>query len=102
MDELEKCAETPGPPAAPARRLTARIRLAWRRNYRRIRKRSVKAKGNPVYLRHKFPRLGLDEVNERIGRLGAALGRFDNLAAEEVMPDLFRIVDRPGGAPPAR
>ncbi|MCH8951147.1 MAG: hypothetical protein IID49_03330 [Proteobacteria bacterium] len=102
MDELEKCVEPPLPPADPARRLTARIRLALRRNYRRIRKRSVKAKGNPVYLRHKFPRLGLDEVNERIGRLGAALGRFDDLAAEEIMPDLFRIVGRPSDLPADR
>ncbi len=39
-------------------------------------------------------RIGVGEVNERIDRLRAALGRFDGFAAEEIMPDMFRIVDR--------
>jgi len=55
MDEIERCHESPEPPAGLTRRLVARPHLAARRSYRHIRKRSIKAKGNPVYLRHKFP-----------------------------------------------
>ena len=65
-------------------------------------KRSAKAKGNPVYLRHKFLGIGVDEVNERIDRLRAALGRFDGFSAEEIMPDLFRIAGRPSDRPAVR
>ncbi len=107
VGEIERCHERPGPPVGLAQRLVARERLAARRSYRRIRKRSIKAKGYPVYQRHKFPGIGAGEVNERIGRLRAALGRFDGFAAEEIIPDLFRpdqfrIVDRPSDRPAAR
>ncbi len=102
MDEIERCHESPEPPAGLARRLVARARLAARRSFRRIRKRSIKAKGNPVYLRHKFPRIGAGEVNERIDRLSTALGRFDGFSAEEIMPDLFRIVGRAANRPGTR
>jgi surface carbohydrate biosynthesis protein len=94
MDEIERCHASLEPPAGRARRLAARARLAARRPYRRFRKRSIRAKGNPVYLRHKFPGIGIGEVNERIARLGAALGRFDGFAAEEILPNLFRISGR--------
>ncbi len=95
MDEIERCHESPEPPVDLAQRVVARARLAARRSYRRIRKRSIRAKGNPVYLRHKFPHIGAGEVNARIGRLNAALGRFDGYFAEEIMPDVFRISGRP-------
>ncbi len=95
MNEIARCHASPEPPASPARQLVARVRLAVRRPYRRIRKRSAKAKGNPIYLRHKFPGIDIGKVNERIARLGAALGRFDGFSAEEIMPDLFRIVAKP-------
>ena len=94
MDEIERCCETPEPPVGLGRRLVARTRLAARRPYRRMRKRSIKKKGNPVYLRHKFPGISVGEVNQRIGRLGAALGRFDGFAAEEILTDVFRITGR--------
>jgi hypothetical protein len=95
MDEIERCHQSPEPPVGLARRLVARVRLAVRRSYRSVRKRSIRAKGNPVYLRHKFPPTGAGEVNARIGRLSAALGRFDGFFAEEIMPDVFRISGRP-------
>ena len=95
MDEIERCHASPEPPPGPARRLVARARLAARRSYRRIRKRSVGAKGNPLYLRHKFPHIGVGEVNARIARLGTALGRFEGFSAEEILPDVFRISGRP-------
>ena len=81
MDERERCVETPLPPADPARRLTARIRIALRRNERRIRKRSVKAKGNPVYQRHKVPHPGHDGVNERRGQRGGERGGVTDAGA---------------------
>jgi hypothetical protein len=99
MDELERFIEMPEPPVTMTRRLIARVRLALRRSYRSIRKRSVNAKGNPAYLHHKFPGIKVDEVNDRIQRLGAALGRFDGFWAEEIMPDIFRIEDRSTNRP---
>jgi surface carbohydrate biosynthesis protein len=95
MDEIEKCHAAREPSAGPIGNLVARARLAVRRTSRRIRKRSATAKGNPGYLRHKFPGISVAEANERIERLGAALGRFQGYRAEEIMPDLFRIVGEP-------
>ncbi|MFQ5566623.1 MAG: surface carbohydrate biosynthesis protein [Paracoccaceae bacterium] len=95
MDEIERYCEVPEPPKPLGLRLYARARLAARRSYRRVRKRSIKAKGNPVYLRHKFPHIGVREVNARIDRLSATLGRFDGYSAEEIMADVFRITGLP-------
>jgi surface carbohydrate biosynthesis protein len=97
MDEIERCAN-PKDASNPglARDLAARARLAVRTPYRRIRKRSATAKGNPVYLRHKFPGISLAEVNDRIARLSAALGKFEGFTAEELLPDLFQIMPSPG------
>ncbi len=95
VDELERCFDGLGAPPRAGRRLTGMARPAARRVWRGIRKRSPTAKGNPAYLSHKFPGIGLDEVNARIGRLGAALGRFDGFTAEEILPNLFRITPRP-------
>ena len=71
MDEIDRCCEAMGPPVRLDQRLVARARLAVRRSYRSVRKRSIRAKGNKVYLRHKFPGISVDEVNQRIGRLGS-------------------------------
>jgi len=102
MDEIELCAQTPEPPAGLARYLSTRLHHAARRSYRSIRKRSIKTKGNPVYLRHKYPGISVGEVNDRIDKLRAALGRFGGLHAEEIIPEMFRIVDRSTDRPAAR
>ena len=94
-DELARCFDIMGPPPTMGRRIIGMTRLAGRRVSRSVRKGSINAKGNPFYLRHKFRGISLEEVNGRIGRLAAALGRFDGYAAEEILPDLFRIVSRP-------
>ena len=67
MDEIERCCEAPEP-IRLGRRLGARTRLAARRSYRSLSKRSIKAKGNPVYLRHKFPGISVGEtLRRRVG-----------------------------------
>ncbi len=91
MDELDACDHHLAPPAGPGRRMRGMLRLAGRRVSRRIRKSSPAAKGNPYYLRHKFPDIGLGEVAGRIGRMREALGRFDGVTAEEVVPNVFRV-----------
>ncbi len=91
MDEIEKRAKMASPPSHLPRRISAQVRHALRRSYRRIAKRSLTAKGNHAYLSHKFPPISLSVVNDRIGRVSRALDRFEGLVAEEVMPDVFRI-----------
>jgi surface carbohydrate biosynthesis protein len=94
MDEIERFIEIPLPPVGLVRHLSTRLRYVARRSYRHIRKRSAKTKGNPAYLHHKFPGISVDEVNDRIERFGATLGRFDGFSAEEIVPDIFRIVGK--------
>jgi len=93
LDEIEGRVDGPAPVGA-ARRGRGLARLAGRRVYRGIGKRTPIKKPNPFYIRHKFPGIDAAEVDARIGRLGAALGRFEGLAAEEILPDIFRIVRR--------
>ena len=43
---------------------------------------TTEALGKPEYKRHKFPGITKSEVDMRIARFQAALGRFDGLAAD--------------------
>jgi surface carbohydrate biosynthesis protein len=57
----------------------------------RIKQFSAKGKRRAAYMRHKFPGLSSDDVNVRIGRFKAALGRFDGLAARQLAPDVVQF-----------
>jgi surface carbohydrate biosynthesis protein len=95
LDEIEANADFLRPTASAAKRTVTRVRRLLRLTYRKFRAPPAEALGKPEYKRHKFPGITKSEVDMRIARFQAALGRFDGLAAEEIMPDLFQIVDRP-------
>jgi hypothetical protein len=44
-----------------------------------------------VYTAHKFPGIGLTEVNARIARFQRVLGRFGGLQARQISRDIFAI-----------
>jgi surface carbohydrate biosynthesis protein len=94
LDEIERNADILRPNASAGRRAATRIRHLARRIYRKYRVTPAKSVGNPEYLRHKFPGIAKSEIDARIAQFQTALGRFDGLAAEEILPNLFRIVDR--------
>ena len=101
MDEIERCHESPEPPAGLTRRLVARARLAARRSsaHSKTLDQGEEQSGLPA---PQISRIGVGKVNERIDRLRAVLGRFDGFAAEKIMPDQFRFVDRSSDRPAAR
>jgi surface carbohydrate biosynthesis protein len=95
LDEIERNANLLRPNAGAVKRAATRIRHRVRLAYRKFRVPPAKTLGNPEYLRHKFPGLAPSEIGARIALFQTALGRFDGFAAEEILPNLFRIVDRP-------
>jgi hypothetical protein len=48
-------------------------------------------KNSRVYQDQRFPGLRIEEVRERIGRFGRALGRFEKRRVEEVARNIYRI-----------
>lgn len=44
-----------------------------------------------AYHAHRFPEISGDEVDRRIRRLGAQLGRFDGIRAQQTSRFLFRV-----------
>jgi len=94
LDEIERNADILRPNSSAGRRAATRMRHLARRIYRKYRVTPAKSVGNPEYLRHKFPGIANSEIDARIAQFQTALGRFDGLAAEEILPNLFRIVDR--------
>lgn len=48
-------------------------------------------KSNIAYTRHRFPGVVLPEVEERIGRFRAILGRFEAVRARQTMKNVFKI-----------
>jgi surface carbohydrate biosynthesis protein len=94
LDEIECNADILGPDASLSARAVTRLRCLirqLRRTYRSFSGPSAKTLGKPEYMRHKFPGISRDGIDRRIARFQAALGRFDGLSAEEIVPDLFRI-----------
>jgi surface carbohydrate biosynthesis protein len=48
-------------------------------------------RNSEAYLRHRFPALGVAEVNLRLRNLGETLDRFGGISATSLGPDLFSI-----------
>jgi surface carbohydrate biosynthesis protein len=48
-------------------------------------------RNNPEFQRHRFQGVSIDELRERIARLGRALGRFAHVKAEPVAEHIFRV-----------
>jgi hypothetical protein len=79
----------PPPPLASAAplRIQARLRAAEKRLISLV----PGSKHDTRYARHRFPGLTLREVEDRIARLGAALGRFEGVGARRLARDIFEI-----------
>ena len=73
-------------------RSITRVRHRARRIYRKLGGKSAESTGKPQYRRHKFPKTPASEIDARIARFQATLGRFDGLHAEEIKPKIYRIV----------
>jgi surface carbohydrate biosynthesis protein len=56
-----------------------------------IKARVPEHRNNPAFQQHRFPGVSLDELRDRITRLGRVLGRFGGVEAEPVAEHIFRI-----------
>ncbi len=84
----------PAPWAGPASWLKAWWRLQRRALGRAVRTRIKTNPSSRVYTAHKFPGIGLAEVNRRVELFRLATGRFANLQARQVARDIFAIQSR--------
>jgi surface carbohydrate biosynthesis protein len=66
---------------------------ATQRSYvkQRIKARIPEHRNNPAFQQHRFPGVSLDELRDRIARLGGVLGRFGDVEAEPVAEHIFLI-----------
>jgi len=93
VDVLEEAGYLTRLPEAPpwSRRAGARAHLAARTVVKTINRYRPGHRNNLAFHRHRFPGVSVTELNEKIGRLGAQLGRFSGLQARQIAQHLFRI-----------
>jgi surface carbohydrate biosynthesis protein len=48
-------------------------------------------RNNPAFQRHRFQGVSIEELRDRIARLGGVLGRFERVKAEPVAEHIFRV-----------
>ena len=77
---------------ALARRLLGHGGALLREAEKRFNERRPQHKNSRAYSRHRFPGIGVDEVNGRIASLGELLDRFGAITALPCGENLFRIV----------
>jgi surface carbohydrate biosynthesis protein len=91
LDAIEQNTDILQPGAGPFTQSLTRVRHRAHRIYRNLGKSSERT-GKPQYRRHKFPKTQATDIDARIARFQAALGRFDGYHAEQIRPKIFRIV----------
>lgn len=94
MDVVQEAGYGSGPPPWPGARKFA---LAWlvsnaRTLLKHINMRRQGHWNSAEYHAHRFPEIGAEEVDRRIRRLGAQLGRFDGIHAQQASRFLFHVV----------
>jgi hypothetical protein len=93
VDLLVEAGYAAGPP--PATALSRRLRGAARNRYRTLKKlNNMRKRGHRNdrrYHKHRYPELGVQDVRERIDRLGKQLGRFEDVQVERESRYIFRI-----------
>ena len=92
LDAIEQNAALLQPATNGCTRAVTWARHQARRLVRRQRPDSKKFSGHPCYLRHKFGKLAIEEIEERIGRFQITLARFDQLRARAMGPKMFEIL----------
>ncbi len=94
MDVLENFSRAP----TRTTTLPAMIGGWWAANIRALGKWVRSFKKNDIYSAHhqhqQYPPIAVHEVQNRIARFQASLGRFKNVTAREVMPDIFLVSRR--------
>jgi hypothetical protein len=58
---------------------------------KRVNRLRPKHRNSAAYHDHRFPGISAAQINERIGRFGRLLGRFEQVSAELISPHIFRI-----------
>ncbi|MEO8558323.1 MAG: surface carbohydrate biosynthesis protein [Rhodospirillales bacterium] len=81
----------PSPSATWRSWIAAWLRLQRRALARLVRTRLKSSPSSKVYTAHKFPGIGVAEVNKRIARFQSALGRFAGLRARQIAHNIFAI-----------
>lgn len=91
MDVLEDIARDPSPTTT----LPAMIGGWWMANLRALGKWRRSFKKNDIYSAHhqhqQYPPIAVDDVQDKIARFQASLGRFEEVTAKEVLPDIFLV-----------
>ena len=81
----------PPPRTSAARHLNGWLHNRLRTASKRINMRRREHRNSQDYHDHRFPDVSLDDVRERIARLGQQLGRFENLRVRQRSQHLFHI-----------
>jgi surface carbohydrate biosynthesis protein len=72
-------------------RALGRIGTARRRRKKLAEARQPGTRSHPNYVRHVFPGLAPEDVDARIARFRALLGRFEGVEARRLEPDVFEV-----------
>ena len=81
----------PAPPTATW--LRAWIAGEWRTLKKRVNRLRPNHRNSAAYHAHRFPDVSEAQLNERIARFGAQLGRFGGVKAEKISAYVFRVHD---------
>lgn len=82
------------PKATPAAVwLKAFLAGEWRTLKKRINRLRPNHRNSAAYHAHRFPDVSVEQINQRIARFGALLGRFGSVRAEAFSDYVFRIHD---------
>ena len=91
LEALEEVAELHSADRPQLRRRLAAQAIIGRRQLAKRIRRSWKPEARSEFVRHMFPPVGEGDVAASIRRLGAVLGRFDELRLEKVDHNLFEV-----------
>lgn len=93
VDALEQVTEATGGPRAPdfAPAFSAHVHAAIRSSWRRLARLLPGNKHSRAYTKHRFPSIDKPEVEAKVAKLGAELGRFDTVKVRELSKNIFEI-----------
>lgn len=93
VDVLEKAgyATLPPPRAAAQRYIAGWVQTKARTALKKINMRRSGHRNSLGFHDHRFPRVSVGEIDERVQRLGRQLGRFESLRVHQLSEHIFRI-----------
>jgi hypothetical protein len=90
LEEMGYPAQSP-PAAGLARQLRGRLANRIRTAQKQINMRRSDHRNSIEFHDHRFPRIGLEDLRERMHRLQRLLGRFDDVRVEQISEHIFRL-----------